>query len=334
MKKADAGIGNFGLDGHMTARRREFYAVHKKSHAKEPQANKSGMNRSWMQATATKEFSPANWNSRVQPNGKATRQHETDIMIGAILSSDPIVFTRIESCFESDHFNWRVFESEDALLYAMRNTTFDVIFIDAALAGVSGKPIMNWRDCHAACRTVVVMLTSFAQLDVLARSIEACPDELVASPLNFNELHARTWRAIKRRRGTGNPTQGYLNAGAYRLHHGTSRIWLNETLMNLTSREFALAWMLFSNVGVRLSRELIAAAVWGTSSQVVERTLEQHIYKLRKKLRLSPETGVRLRTLYSMGYKLEAWNDTIQPPAEIVARPQNKARLRSAVGST
>ena len=251
-------------------------------------------------------------------------------MIGAILSSDSSLFTRIENCFMMDRFVWRLFGSEDALLYAMRSATFDVIFIDAALTGVTGKPIVNWRDCNATSSTVVVMLTSFAQPDVLARSIEACPDELVATPLNCNECRARTWRAIKHRRGVSSPTHGFLDVGSYRLHHNTSRLWMNESLMDLTSREFALAWMLFSNLGVRLSREQIAASVWGTSSEVAERTIEQHVYKLRKKLRLSPETGVQFRTLYAMGYKLEVWADDEAAPA---ARPQNRADLHPVISA-
>ena len=134
------------------------------------------------------------------------------------------------------------------------------------------------------------------------------PDELIALPPNSNELHARTWLAIKGRCGLVNPTQGFLHVGAYRLHHATSRIWLNDAPIEVTSREFALAWMLFANLGVRLSRDQISAAVWSTSSEIADRTLEQHVYKVRKKLQLSPQTGVRLRTLYSMGYKLELWS--------------------------
>jgi DNA-binding response OmpR family regulator len=233
------------------------------------------------------------------------------MMIGAILSCDPSLLARIHSCFELDQFAWRHFSNEDALLHAMRTTAFAVVMIDATVPGVSGKTIMNWRDCHAAGSTAVLMMTSFTQADVLARCIDAKPDELIALPPNSNELHARTWRAIKGRRGLGNPTHGFLHVGAYRLHHATSRIWLDDAPIEVTSREFALAWMLFSNLGIRLSREQISAAVWSTSSEVAERTLEQHIYKLRKKLKLSPRTGVRLRTLYSMGYKLEPWEADI-----------------------
>ena len=255
------------------------------------------------------------------------------MMIGAILSSDPSLLARIHSCFELDRFAWRHFSSEDALLYALRSTAFAVVLIDATVPGVSGRPIMNWRDCHAAGSTAVLMLTSFAQGDVLARCLEASPDELVALPPNSNELHARTWRAIKGRRGLGNPTLGFLVVGAYRLHHGTSRVWLNEIPLELTSREFALAWMLFSNLGVRLSREQISAAVWSTTSEIADRTLEQHIYKLRKKLQLSPRTGVCLRTLYSMGYKLERWEAEVEQEEADATSPQDAMAPQPACSS-
>jgi DNA-binding winged helix-turn-helix (wHTH) protein len=73
----------------------------------------------------------------------------------------------------------------------------------------------------------------------------------------------------------------------------------------LTPREFAMAWMLFSNAGKFLSRAQIASSVWGACEEVAGRSIEQHIYKLRKKLRLSGQGGANLKTVYALGYKLD-----------------------------
>ncbi len=56
--------------------------------------------------------------------------------------------------------------------------------------------------------------------------------------------------------------------------------------------------------GTFLSRQQIASAVWGTDASVVGRSIEQHIYRLRKKLRCGVETGVEIKTIYARGYQL------------------------------
>ena len=49
----------------------------------------------------------------------------------------------------------------------------------------------------------------------------------------------------------------------------------------------------------------IGTSIWSADSEVAGRTIEQHVYKLRKKLQLGPERGAIIRTAYSKGYRLE-----------------------------
>ncbi|ARU24610.1 fumarylacetoacetase (plasmid) [Ralstonia solanacearum] len=74
--------------------------------------------------------------------------------------------------------------------------------------------------------------------------------------------------------------------------------------IRLTAREFATAWLLFASSGAFLSRQQIACAVWGTEASIAERSIEQYVYKLRKKLCFGEATGVELKTVYSRGYQL------------------------------
>ena len=45
--------------------------------------------------------------------------------------------------------------------------------------------------------------------------------------------------------------------------------------------------------------------IWSADSEVAGRTIEQHVYKLRKKLQVGDEKVVMIRTAYSQGYRLE-----------------------------
>ena len=95
-----------------------------------------------------------------------------------------------------------------------------------------------------------------------------------------------------------------IAVGPYRFCRLTRTATLHDTPIRLTAREFATAWLLFSSAGAFLSRQQIASAVWGTEANVAERSIEQHVYKLRKKLGFGEATGVELKTVYARGYQL------------------------------
>ncbi|MDB5770341.1 MAG: transcriptional regulatory, terminal family protein [Burkholderia sp.] len=96
-----------------------------------------------------------------------------------------------------------------------------------------------------------------------------------------------------------------IELSGFTLDGETSRFSYQGVAIEITPREFTMAWLLFSSPGVYISRETIGAAIWGVGSEIAGRTIEQHVYKLRKKLQLGAERGVSIRTAYSHGYRLE-----------------------------
>ena len=76
-------------------------------------------------------------------------------------------------------------------------------------------------------------------------------------------------------------------------------------LPSLTPKEFALCLLLFRNANRALSRDYIASSVWGWNVELSSRTMDSHISKLRLKMGLRPQNGVRLSPVYGFGYRLE-----------------------------
>jgi DNA-binding response OmpR family regulator len=112
-------------------------------------------------------------------------------------------------------------------------------------------------------------------------------------------LRARVGRRDK-------PARQTMEVGPYALCSLTSAVWRDGVEINLTAREFALAWVLFSNAGRVVSAASLSARVWGRSDDICKRTLEQHIYKLRRKLSVdSSRELLRINAVYSVGYRLD-----------------------------
>jgi DNA-binding response OmpR family regulator len=110
-----------------------------------------------------------------------------------------------------------------------------------------------------------------------------------------------------------------MEVGPYSLCSVSSAVWRDGVEINLTAREFALAWVLFSNAGRVVSAASLSARVWGRSNDVCKRTLEQHIYKLRRKLSAeSSRELLRINAIYSVGYRLDLMvqGTMWEPPTE------------------
>jgi DNA-binding winged helix-turn-helix (wHTH) protein len=100
--------------------------------------------------------------------------------------------------------------------------------------------------------------------------------------------------------------------------------------LTLTPREFALAKILFAGVGRVVPLSSLSARVWGVSVELSKRTLEQHVYKLRRKLKECFREDVRIQAAYGIGYRL----DLIVSVPPTVARSEAATQSKSTGGWT
>lgn len=226
----------------------------------------------------------------------------------AVVTSTPSLFEFVESCFPDNCFLIR-FEDDLAVTRAIIREDFDAILLDAYQGFDSQNVLLARRECQSEWRVPLIAFGAVPGNDGLEKAFNAGVDEVVTAPLDAKELYVRTRRVMQRfNKAQDNTRNGELCFGSYNLYRSTAsvRIGANEKPTQLTTREFAIAWLLFSRQGEYITRRHLAATIWGTTEEIIGRSLEQHIYKLRKKLGLNGEHGARLTTLYAHGYRIEA----------------------------
>lgn len=96
-----------------------------------------------------------------------------------------------------------------------------------------------------------------------------------------------------------------LAARGFRLCGRASTLAVAGRTTKLTAREFALAWILFSDPERIVTSDTLSTRVWGRPADLCRRTLEQHIYRLRGKLQSLLPGAARIATVYRVGYRLE-----------------------------
>lgn len=207
-------------------------------------------------------------------------------------------------------FNCENFPTEIAFMRGIRRKSFDLILIDVPLEPKDDDPILSWLNCRAADDTAVMVTSTARNPFMAAMLLNSGADDFVVRPFEPIEFIARVNALLRRTKRR--PAKSTIELAGFILDRDAAKFHYRGTPIELTPREFSIAWLLFSAPGVYISRETISLTVWNANSDIAGRTIEQHVYKLRKKLLLGPERGVILRTAYNQGYRLEV----IERPSE------------------
>lgn len=99
-----------------------------------------------------------------------------------------------------------------------------------------------------------------------------------------------------------------LKLGAYEINQQDREIRLNGKAVELTQKEYELACYLFQNPARLLSRVHLLEALWGLQAEIDTRTVDTHVSRLRHKLKIVPENGWEIISIYGYGYRMEAAN--------------------------
>ena len=155
----------------------------------------------------------------------------------------------------------------------------------------------------------MLFVTSHVDEADLVEALKSGADDYMCKPVRVPELLARLHALL--RRAYPEQTGEVLASGEYVFDQKAKTLSFKGQLLELKHREYELAYLLFSRMGELLSRKYLQESVWGGQADVVSRTLDTHISRLRVKLDLRPENGYRLSSVYSLGYRLESLNNRL-----------------------
>ncbi|NTX21297.1 response regulator transcription factor [Burkholderia cepacia] len=186
----------------------------------------------------------------------------------------------------------------------LKTDQIDLVVLDWKLPGMSGFDVLRWIRGNLGREPAVVFLTNrVLEVDVV-RALEAGADDYIVKPFRAIELVARIG-ALLRRTSRNEKVDSTIVVGPYVFDVARRNAFLHGKEIELTTKEFDVAAFLFANVGRAVSRDMLAKLVWGRELDSTSRTVDTHIYRLRRKLSLGSEDGVRLSTVYTHGYRLD-----------------------------
>jgi DNA-binding response OmpR family regulator len=178
----------------------------------------------------------------------------------------------------------------------------DCVILDLMLPDLNG-----YKVCEEIRRTdrhvPIIMLTARSQEADKVRGLDAGADDYVTKPFSVNELVARI-RAIFRRSALTPGAPEVITIGDAEIDLGAQVVKRGKKTEPLSFYEVELLRLLHARAGAPVGRDEILSKVWGIDGNPTNRTVDNFVVKLRKKIEPSPDRPVHILTVYGTGYKL------------------------------
>ncbi len=190
----------------------------------------------------------------------------------------------------------------------------DLVVLDLMLPGMDGLEV---------CRTVrpeysgpIMMLTARDEDIDQVVGLEIGADDYVTKPVQPRVLLARIRALLRRFQHPGSSTTPAaettrdIHYGNFRISASAREAWLHDNVLDLTTNEFELLWLLACRAGEILSRESILDSMRGIDYDGIDRSVDIRISRLRRKLGDDSARPFRIKTVRGKGYLFvkDAWN--------------------------
>jgi two-component system OmpR family response regulator len=177
---------------------------------------------------------------------------------------------------------------------------FDVLLLDWMLPEMDGPTVCRrLRDLGVV--TPVLMLTARDEVRDRIHGLDAGADDYLPKPFDLDELLARL-RALHRR--SSYDDLEVVQVGDLVIDAGSRQVRRGEILIELSTREFDILYLLAANAGKVVSRYAILDEVWDGETDLRSNVIDVHLATIRSKID-KPFGTSTITTVRGAGYRLE-----------------------------
>lgn len=198
-------------------------------------------------------------------------------------------------------------EALDAIQNDADAGDIDLFILDRMLPGANGTDICRFlRMYKATSAKPILLLTALSKPEDIVEGLDAGADDYLTKPFETQVLLARVRSLLRRGQianaaANSNKHSVYIN-GAIKLDSEQCKVWLNDSQIDLTLSEFKLLNTFMANSGKVFTRNQLVESIQDGPVHVTDRTIDTHIFGLRKKLN---EHASLIETIRGVGYRVK-----------------------------
>lgn len=181
---------------------------------------------------------------------------------------------------------------------------FDLMILDVMLPNMNGFDVL--KEVRKESQIPILMLT--ARGDEIDRivGLELGADDYIGKPCNPRELTARI-RSIMRRTdnvySVNTKKLESVHEGELYVNPASREALLHNQVLKLTATEFDILYLLVSQSGQLVTRDILSEHCLGRELEAYDRSIDMHISNLRRKVGTDSRGEERIKTVRGVGYQ-------------------------------
>ena len=181
----------------------------------------------------------------------------------------------------------------------------DAVVLDLILPDMDGFDVCE--EIRSESGTPIIIASARTSVTDRVCGLELGADDYLCKPFSVRELVARLKALLERcRRYAGyTAAEEIVEVGPLKIDRTNFEVRKNGEVVELTPKEFELLWALAQRAGRTVPSRKLLWEVWGYDESIRTRTLDVHIGRLRRKLEDDPHNPKLIKTVPSLGYRLE-----------------------------
>lgn len=188
---------------------------------------------------------------------------------------------------------------------SLRQGKFDLIVLDWMLPNMSGIDFLKTQIQTSGQKIPVLMVTAKAEPNDIVQGLESGADDYITKPFEPSIFTARV-KALLRRLAQSRHHQGpqeLIEIGELKINLSSYEVSCCGEGIHLTPSEFKILSTMAMSRGKVLTRDHLISVVQGEGISVTGRTIDTHVFGLRKKMNSCSEW---IETIRGVGYRIKA----------------------------
>ena len=179
----------------------------------------------------------------------------------------------------------------------------NVLIVDWMMPKMSGIELCKILRSNKDTKLLpIIMLSARSEEADKSLGLDTGADDYISKPFSPMELVSRV-KALIRRTNTSMSIDELI-VGELKISLSEMQVFRNDQLVKLGPKEFRLLTLLAERPGHIFSREKLLDSVWGHGIFIEDRTVDVHMSRLRKALRINKKDVDLIRTVRDGGYGL------------------------------
>jgi len=181
--------------------------------------------------------------------------------------------------------------------------TFDLVILDVMLPFFDGFEVAEQIRSNMP-QMPILMLTARTRIEDKLKGLELGADDYMTKPFNLEELLLRLKGMLKRKHWYQDASdfEPLFKFADFEINFEDLSFQSGSQRIQLTHREAMVLKYLIDNRGKVVSREELLENVWGISSTIETRTVDNFISRLRKYFEIDPSNPVFIKSIRGAGY--------------------------------